>query len=373
MGNLLKAVGVSLSRREVALIDHVGPELAADDQVRIRTLEVGVCGTDREICGFVYGDPPADSEFLVLGHECLGEVIEVGSAASGLRPGDLVVPSVRRPCPHHHCRPCRGGLQDFCSTGEFTERGINQVHGFMTEQFVEAEDYLYPVPSELREVAVLTEPLTIAEKGIEQAFHLQARLPWACTQPGRPRGHGLRAVVLGAGPIGIMGAMKLVNEGFDTTVYTRSPRPNPKADIVESLGARYVSTQEVTPEALAEQVGNIDLIYEAVGVPGVVFDLMPRLGLNGVYVFTGIPAPQDRLRVQADLLMRDVVLKNQVIAGTVNADPGALRGAIRDLSEFHQRWPGALESTITHRHRIEDYRDVLLGPTAGIKNVIAFD
>lgn len=336
-------------------------------------MDVGICGTDREICAFVYGQPPAGDDYLVIGHESLGQVVEVGSGVNTLKPGDLVVASVRRPCPHDTCRPCQGGLQDYCATGEFVERGINQVHGFMTEAFVEAESCLHPVPPELRDVGVLTEPLTIAEKGIEEAFLLQSRLPWACEDPARPRGHGLRAVVLGAGPIGILGAMKLIHEGFETTVYSRSPAPNPKAEIVASIGARYVSNLEVSPTELAQQTGNIDLIYEAVGVPSVVFDLMPQLGMNGIYVFTGIPEPQAAIPIQANQLMRDVVLKNQIIAGTVNADPLAFQNAIRDLGAFQRRWPDALARIITKRHRMDAYRELLLGPAQGIKNVVSFD
>jgi threonine dehydrogenase-like Zn-dependent dehydrogenase len=369
----IKAICVRPSLREVAQVEHPAPRIARDDQVRIRTLEVGVCGTDREICTFVYGAPPFGDDYLVIGHESLGEVVEVGSDVKSLKAGELVVASVRRPCPHDHCRPCRDGLQDYCATGDFVERGINQVHGFMTEAFVESEHCLHAVPFDLREVAVLTEPLTIAEKGVEQAFLLQSRLPWASAEPGRPRGEGLRAVVLGAGPIGLLGAMKLVHEGFETTVYSRSPAPNPKADIARAIGARYVSTREVTPAQLAEETGNIDLIYEAVGVPSVVFELLPHLGLNGVYVFTGIPEPQAAIPVQAGQLMRDVVLKNQIVAGTVNADPRAFRDAIRDLGEFKRRWPDALAGLITKRHRIDAYRELLLGPAQGIKNVVSFD
>jgi glucose 1-dehydrogenase len=160
----MRAVGVVPGKREVRLIDHAIPQISGAYDVKIRSLEVGVCGTDKEICTFVYGSPPSGSDYLVLGHESLGQVIEVGSQVSGLRPGDLVVPSVRRPCPHSHCAPCRVDLQDFCFTGDFTERGIKMTHGFMTEFYVEEEKYLTVVPPELRDVAVLVEPLTVAEK-----------------------------------------------------------------------------------------------------------------------------------------------------------------------------------------------------------------
>ena len=136
--------------------------------------------------------------------------------------------------------------------------------------------------------------------------------------------------------------MTCVLNGFDTYVYSRSPKPNDKAALVESFGAKYISISECTPAQLAERVGNIDLVYEAVGVAKTSFDVMMHLGLNGVFVFTGIPAPEGHVQLEGNQLMRNLVLKNQVIIGTVNADKSAFQAAIRDLGEFKRRWPHAL-------------------------------
>ncbi|MBM3876478.1 MAG: hypothetical protein FJ386_07145 [Verrucomicrobia bacterium] len=367
----MKAVGVMPTRRQVALLDHDEPALTGPSQLKVRTLDVGICGTDREICTFVYGAPPAGSEYLVLGHESLGQVIEVGSRVKRIQVGDLVVPSVRRPCDDAHCRPCRADLQDFCATHKFVERGINQTHGYMTEFYVDDEKHFTLVPPTLRDFAVLAEPLTIAEKGLAQVWRIQSRLPWASAKPGRP-GNGLRAVVLGAGPIGILGAMTLVLNGFETWVYSRSPKPNDKAALVESFGARYISAQEKTPQELAAMVGNIDLVYEALGVSHVAFGVMEVLGLNGVFVFTGIPAPEGHISVPGNVLMRNLVLKNQVVVGTVNADKAAFENAIRDLGEFKKRWPKALANVISARHPVENFRDLLVAKPTGIKHVITF-
>ena len=285
-----------------------------------------------------------------------------------------MVPSVRRPCGDPECVPCREGRQDFCETWKFTERGINQRHGFMTSYFVEEAAYLTPVPPALRDVAVMAEPLTVAEKGLAQAWQVQQRVPgWEHhNRDGKGRGHGRTAVVLGAGPIGLLGAMKLLVEGFRVTVYSRSPKPNFKADIVESIGATYVSSVTMGTEEFGQQVGNIDLVYEAVGEGHIGFDLMRVLGINGVYIFTGIPAVRGPIPVHADNLMRNIVLKNQAIVGTVNASPQAFSDAIRDLGEFKKRWPEALAALITGRHPIDAYRELLVGKAAGIKNVIQF-
>jgi threonine dehydrogenase-like Zn-dependent dehydrogenase len=368
----MRAVGVVPGEREVRLIEHRTPKIAGANQVKIRSLEVGVCGTDREICTFVYGSPPDGFDYLVLGHESLGEVIEVGSGVSQFKPGDLVVPSVRRPCRHAHCLACREDKQDFCYTGDFTERGIKMTHGFLTEFYVDEEKYLTCVPSELRDVAVLVEPLTVAEKGLAQVRKIQQRLPWIDPKtPASQFGSGKNALVLGAGPVGILGAMLLIVNGFKTCVYSRSKAPNPKSELLESIGAKYISCEIENVDQLAERVGNIDLVYEAVGTAKISYDVLRVLGLNGIYVFTGIPAPRPAIGIEADTIMRNLVLKNQVVVGTVNADREAFAGAIHDLGIFLQRWPQALRSIITGRYRIDQYRDLLLGKATGIKNVIS--
>jgi threonine dehydrogenase-like Zn-dependent dehydrogenase len=370
----MKAVGVTPNQKKVGILEHPAPELEADDQVRIRTIDVGICGTDREICTFVYGDPPAGSEYLVLGHEALGQIVELGSEVENLKVGDLVVPSVRRPCTDHHCVPCQNDLQDFCSTGSYIERGIKECHGFMTESFVERERFLTCVPPELRDVAVLMEPLTIAEKGLTQAWAVQKRLPWIRHEEnGKPTGKGLNALVLGAGPIGILGAMKMKAAGFNTYVYSRSKAPNPKSEIVESIGVKYISALEVPVQELPNIVGSIDLVYEGLGVSGVAFSVLSVLGLNGVYIYTGIPAPDDPIPIDANNLMRNIVLKNQAIVGTVNADDASFKAAIEDLAYFKKHWPEAIEAVISKRYALDSCRELLLDRATGIKNVISFE
>jgi len=367
----MRAVGVIPKKREVTLFQHEQPRLTRPTELKVRTLEVGICGTDREICSFAYGTPPDGSEYLVLGHEALGEVVEVGPAVTDFQLGQLVVPTVRRPCPHDHCPSCREARQDFCFTGDFTERGIKMTHGYMTEYFVEDQAHLNAVPPHLRDVAVLVEPLTVAEKALAQVWQVQQRLPWNGVADPTQRGAGKTAVVLGAGPVGILGAMALLVNGFKTYVYSRSAEPNPKADLINSIGARYISSDTTSLEAFKKIVGNIDLVYEAVGVASISFDVMKVLGLNGVFVFTGIPPHKPAIPVEADSLMRQVVLMNQAIIGTVNADRPAFINAIKDLGDFKRRWPTALSRVITGRHPLENYRELLLGKATGIKNVIS--
>jgi threonine dehydrogenase-like Zn-dependent dehydrogenase len=368
----MKAVAVFPKQKEIKLIDHLEPSLGGSTNVKLRMLEVGICGTDKEIAAFEYGTPPESSEYLVIGHESLGEVVEVGTAVKRLQPGDLVVPMVRRPCPHPECLACREGRQDFCYTGDFTERGIQRRHGFMTEYVVDEELYMNVVPRKLREVAVLVEPLTIAEKGLTQLWQVQQRLPWACpVEPGKPTAFCHRAVVLGAGPVGLLGAMALMNQGFQTFVYSREPVTDTKSKVATSIGATYVSGQDTSLNQLAGLVGNIDLVYEATGAATVSFQLLELLGTNGVFIFTGVPGRKAPIELDADLIMRNLVLKNQIVYGTVNANREAFESAIRDLQAFMKQWPEAVRTLITRRYPMEECRDLLLGQPGGIKNVIS--
>jgi threonine dehydrogenase-like Zn-dependent dehydrogenase len=226
------------------------------------------------------------------------------------------------------------------------------------------------VPRKLRDVAVLVEPLTIAEKGMAQLWQVQQRLPWTQNAPEQLRGEGLRAVVLGGGPVGLLGAMKLVLEGFETYVYSLSPPGSDLAGMAASFGAKFVPAETVSVAQLAERVGNIDVVYEATGVSSLSFDVMKYLGVNGAFILTGVPALKGPKAVDADLIMRNQVLKNQVVIGTVNAGKQSFTDAIADLGQFYQRWPGAVGSLITHRFAIDDVKEPLSGSVGGIKSIL---
>ena len=367
----MKAIAVTPKIKEVAIINQAEPRISSSTDVKLRMIEAGVCGTDREICAFEYGTPPPGSEHLVIGHESLGEVVEIGSKVTRVKLGDLVVPMVRRPCLHDNCVACRADRQDFCFTGDFKERGIKEMHGFMAQFVVDDEKYMNVFPREMRDVAVLVEPLTIAEKGLAQVWQVQQRLPWSCpVTPGKAAAHCHRALVLGAGPVGLLGAMALVNSDFDTYVYSREPAPNLKSQLLESIGAHYISAEKAAPAMLPEQIGNIDLVYEATGASSLSFEMMKYLGTNGIFVFTGVPGRKAPIEVDTDLIMRDLVLKNQVVFGTVNAGRDSFEKSIQDIETFTKRWPEALKSLITGRFPMDAYRDLLVGRPAGIKNVI---
>jgi threonine dehydrogenase-like Zn-dependent dehydrogenase len=370
----MKAVAVFPQARDVKLIEKEPPRLVEPDEAMLHILDVGICGTDKEICSFEYGTPPSYEDHLVIGHEALAEVVEVGAAVEGLREGDLVIPTVRRPCAHPECLACRSGHQDFCYTGDFTERGIKEAHGYLAEYVVDRERNLVRVAAHLREIAVLTEPLTIAEKALAQVFWLmQHRPPWL--EPGTPpseRGSGLAALVLGAGPVGLLGAMTLSVAGFRTYVYSRELPPTPRTDLVGAVGATYVSSQAVGFSDLAGQIGNIDLIYEAVGHSHFALEALQHLGQNGIYILTGVPGLQAFAETDPATTMRNMVLKNQVLLGTVNAGSDAFAAALRDLEAFRARWPETTHALIAGRYPPEQAIDLISGRPPGVKTVISF-
>jgi threonine dehydrogenase-like Zn-dependent dehydrogenase len=357
----MKALAVFPSERKVRLIEQPQPKTLGSNQVMLRIREVGICGTDREICAFEYGAPPRGADRLIIGHESLAEVVEVGPDVVDVRPGDLVVPMVRRPCTHKTCLACRAGRQDFCLSGDFQERGIQYADGFLTEFVIEEEDYLIRVPRPLDDVAVLVEPLTVVAKAALQRRDIQQRLPYELR-------HG-RGLVLGAGPVGLLGAMALVAAGYETYVYSREPSDGERGDLVRSFGATYLSAQDHAIGMIGAQIGNIDIIFEATGVSALAFAALETLGINGVFILTGVPGQKPPTEVDTDLIMRNLVLRNQLLFGTVNAGRSAYEAAIHQLEQFMTLFPASVRRLITGRSPLEGAQD-LLTRRDGIKDVV---
>jgi threonine dehydrogenase-like Zn-dependent dehydrogenase len=298
----------------------------------------------------------------VLGHEALGEVVEVGARVTTLVPGDLVALTVRRPCDAPTCIACRAGRQDFCVSGGFIERGIKGADGYMTELVVEHERYLVRVPRGLADVGVLVEPLTIAAKVSVDLDAILRRYPWEPI--------GLRALVLGGGPIGLLGAMMLVARNVTTSLYSLEPADSDRARLTRSFGAEYVSARDTPIEKLASRIGTADVVFEAVGSSKVAFGALSCLAPNGVFILSGVPAGGKSVTLDLDGIMRDLVLKNQVIFGTVNASRASFEAAVRQLEQFMGLFPDAIRRLITERAKLEDAPNLLRRP-GGIKQVIA--
>jgi kynurenine formamidase/threonine dehydrogenase-like Zn-dependent dehydrogenase len=356
----MRAVVVAPQEKSVRLVRRSVPRQPGGSEVLLRMVEVGICGTDREISAFHYGTPPPGSNELVIGHEALAEVVETGPEVTWARPGDLVVPTVRRPCRNPRCAACRQREQDFCMTGEFSERGILRADGFLCEYTIEGERFLVPVPRALERVAVLVEPITIAAKAADVFTTIHSRFGFNL-----PR---MRGLILGAGPVGILAAMVLQAQGIETHVFSREPEDGARADLVRACGANYVSAGRTPLDRLAERIGKIDVVFEAVGVPEVAFGALATLAANGVLILSGVPAARGPVPADLSRWMRDMVLKNQVIFGTVNASRSNYEDAVRRLEQFMVLFPEAVLSLL-NRVAIDQATDVLVRGR-GIKDVV---
>ncbi|HVD00918.1 MAG TPA: glucose 1-dehydrogenase [Candidatus Dormibacteraeota bacterium] len=354
------------SGKPVLKEDVPEPLIGSPDQLLVKVLEVGICGTDRAIVRAETGEPPPGDAYLILGHEMLGEVVSAGSAAADqYAPGDLVVCTVRRACGLPECPTCAHGESDMCYTGKFTERGIFHAHGYMTERIVESTDYTVKLPSALRPYGVLMEPTTVVEKAILESVLVQHRLDWVKQLSGgqmiaRDWRFVRRALIAGAGPIGMMAAFLLRLHDVETHVTDVVPAGGYKSSLVNSIGATYWNVTETPVTEVAAKVGNIDLIVEATGIAPVAYELLGALGVNGILVFTGVPGDRGgEFRMQGGHLMRQQVLWNQVIMGSVNANRSYFVRAAEDLAEIARRWPEALGKVITAHHPMTDYATAL--------------
>jgi len=363
----MRAVAVFPSSKEIRVVDHPEPRLERPTDVLARVLEVGVCGTDREIARFEYGTPPPGQEYLVLGHESLVEVVQVGADVTGLSPGDLAVPMVRRPCAVKTCLACRSGRADFCFTGQYEERGIMRRHGYMTERIVDEARWFVRVPRELREVGVLVEPLTVAAKGMIEGWAIVQRFPWVRDSSYE---HQAKAVVLGAGAVGLLGAMALRSKGFAVSLWSREPEGSPQARLVEAFGGRYRSNDGRSLADLAREEGDIAFLFEATGVAKVAFEAAGVLGPNGALCLSGVPGPTGPVPIDIGALMRSLVLRNQLVFGTVNAGPDAFRAAVDAMGDFARRWPRELGSLVSSRHPLDEVPALLEAPPVGTKSVV---
>jgi threonine dehydrogenase-like Zn-dependent dehydrogenase len=341
-GNSMEAIAVFPGKADSAHLTNI-PEPHVDEipdgrGVRVKILRVGLDGTDIEINAAEYGEAPPGSDYLVLGHEGLGIVEEVGSAVTEVAPGDYVVAIVRQP--RGNSIYDRIDMADFTTDTRYWEHGISRVHGFLTEQYVESAERVVRVPPELRRVGVLTEPTTVIEKGIAQAYEIQRRLKvW------RPR----RAAVLGAGTIGLLATMGLRLRGLEVVTAGLEQAPYLNSDLVEALGARYVSTRDTSLEDAAAGHGPFDIVFEATGFAPIVFDAMQHLGKNGVLVLSSVTGGDRRVEVPADAINLGFVLGNKVMVGTVNANRSDFEAAVGDLALAEAQYPGWLERLLTNR------------------------
>ncbi|PYX74138.1 MAG: glucose dehydrogenase [Acidobacteria bacterium] len=315
--------------------------------VLVKVLRVGVDGTDKEINAAEYGAAPPGYDFLVIGHEGFGQVEAVGPNVNEVKPGDYVVATIRRPGKSIYDEI---GTNDMTTDDTYYERGINLRHGYLTEYYVDDIEFIVKVPRGLKQVGVLLEPTTVVEKGIYQAYEIQRRLKvW----------HPRKAAVMGAGTIGLLATMVLRLRGLDVTTFARNRKPNLNAELIEALGARYLITQEVPIVEGGQKFGPFDLIFEATGNSGVVFDSMQALGKNGVLVLSSVTGGDRMIQVPADRINLEFVLGNKVMVGTVSANREYFEMGVRDMAQAEAEYPGWLNRLLTDPVRgLENYTDL---------------
>lgn len=354
----LEQTGIAGSRRSMRALT-IAPGVAnsarledmpipGEGGVLVRGLVVGVCGTDREIVDGEYGKAPSGHERLILGHEALGRIEEVDDGAS-LHAGDLVVPMVRHPDPVP-CANCAAGEWDMCRNGQFTEHGIVGRHGFAAEYYRTRPDRLLRVPPLLGQLGVLVEPASIVAKAWEHIERIGARSLW------EPR----RALITGAGPIGLLAALLAQQRGLEVHVLDRDPT-GIKPTLVRGLGAEY------HVGALAEVGGDADVILECTGASSVIWEVLSRNARSGIVCLTGVSHGGHRMSIDVAQLNRNIVLENDVIFGTVNANRRHYAAAINALERADRSWLGQM---ITRRVPLADWAHALRDEPDDIKVVI---
>ncbi len=343
----MRAITVAPGEQGSARLEEVPEPSEHEGDVLVDGLALGICGTDGEIVGGEYGWAPPGSDRLILGHESLGRVSDAPEG-SGLGAGDLVVGIVRRPDPEP-CVCCARGEWDFCRNGRYTERGIKERHGYGSERWRVEADFAVRLDAGLETVGMLVEPASVVAKAWEQIERIGAR---ACFEP-------RSVLVTGAGPIGLLAALLGVQRGLEVHVLDRAQR-GLKPELVRALGATYHH------DGIAE-AGAVDLVIEATGAGPLVMDAITKNAAGGIVCLTGVSSAGRTLDVDVGALNRSMVLENDVVFGSVNANRRHYEAAVQALGRADRGW---LERLITRRVPLERFEDALTKGEDDVKVVV---
>ncbi len=345
----MKALTVIPLQSGSAALSDVDEPPESDGPVLVETIGVGICGTDAEILTGKYGWAPPGQDHLVLGHESLGRVLEA-PAGSGFRPGDLVVGIVRRPDPVP-CGNCAVGEWDFCRNGRYTERGIKEHDGYLSERYRITPEFLVKIDPSLGLFGVLLEPASVVAKAWEQVDRIGARAHWD------PK----TVIVAGDGPIGQLAALIGAQRGLEVHVMGLQ-NGGVKPDLVRQLGGQYHqgALQDAVP-------GGANVIIECTGDPVMVLDAMEHVGTGGVVCLTGVSSGGRAIQVDEGALNRSMVLANETIVGSVNANRRHYEAGADALARADQGW---LEKVVSRRVRLEDWEKALDRQPEDVKVVV---
>jgi glucose 1-dehydrogenase len=344
----MQAITVIPLQAESARLDDLPEPSPEEGELLVQTLAVGVCGTDLEISQGEYGWAPPGRERLVLGHESLGRVLDA-PAGSDLAAGDLVVAIVRQPDPEP-CVSCAAGEWDMCRNGRYTEHGIKELDGFMRERYRIDPGYAVKLDPALERTGVLLEPTSVVAKAWEHIERIAARAVWSPQV----------VLVTGAGPIGLLAALLGVQRGLEVHVLDRVTS-GPKPDLVADLGATYHTG------TLADVVGHADVVVECTGVGELVLDAIDKTGPDGIVCLTGVSSAGRTLTIDPGALNRELVLENELVFGTVNANRRHYQAAAAALAKADQSW---LERLISRRVPLDRWSDALQRRPDDVKAVI---
>jgi threonine dehydrogenase-like Zn-dependent dehydrogenase len=345
----MRALTVARGQAHSIRLEEVAPPPESDGAILVRALALGICGTDREIISGDYGWAPSGAKRLIIGHESLGRV-ETAPAGSGFSPGDLVVGIVRRPDPVP-CPACAAGEWDMCRNGQYTERGIKQRNGYGSEQFRLEPDFTIPIDPALDKLGVLLEPTSVVAKAWEQVERIgQRSAAW------RPR----VALITGAGPVGLLAALLAKQRGFDVHILDRVEE-GAKPKLARDLGATYH----------AGDLGKLepDIVIECTGVSSVVLDVMSRNAPEGIVCLAGVSSGGHKLQFDIGALNRGMVLENDVVFGSVNANRRHYRAAADALAKADKDW---LARLITRRVPLDRWHEAFEPRADDVKTVLDF-
>lgn len=329
-------------KNSLKLIDRAKP-VPKDNEVLVKVLQVGIDGTDVDIYDGKYGAAPPGGEYLVPGHEAIGVVEGKGSLVKCLSIGDIVVPTVRRPCPEC-CYACLNMEPDMCLTGDHRERGINGIDGYMAEYYVEQMGFVTYIPPAIKDMAVLLEPLSVAEKGIEAIFKIQERLWW------KPK----RALVLGAGTLGLLATLILRDLGLKTyTVATRT-HESLKAKLVGQSGGTYVNSSEEPLKGLPGKYGPFDIVIEATGVSRLAMGTRGLAEKSGIVCLLGVYTGKHEETIDFDSFNLDLVFNNKAVFGSVSSNRRHFERGVGRMISIEGKWPGLLCKFFTRRVTLEN-------------------
>lgn len=342
----------------IRVIDTSKPEPGEDD-VLVKVMKVGIDGTDEDINTGKYGQPPEGCDYLIIGHESIGRVEKRGSAVKCLATGDIVVPTVRRPC-WERCFSCRNFQADTCLTGDYLERGIKGLHGYMSEFYTETLENLVHVPDGIKDIAVLLEPLSVAEKGIGEIFKIQERLLWD------PK----RALVLGTGSLGLLATFILRDMGIETCTIARKTKESLKAQLAEECGGRYVDVSIEPLETLPKKYGPFDIIIEATGVSKLAMEASEMVNRDGIVCLLGLYEGDRVESVHVDRLLQDKVLNNKTVFGSVSSNRTHFERGVERMASIKRKWPGILRKMFTRTVPLESVADGLRRKPDDIKVLV---